>query len=329
MYLLLLIMSYLPTCHISLGTVQMTQVESVNIKKSIEAQTQTATVTFPKAVYFKNDNKKRVSEVLKVGDVVTIDLGYNGKENREFDGYIVRVEQTIPVVVHIEDEMYILKKTIVEPKQWEAATLGDVLNYIAPNVSKNVVDTSLKLGKFAIDKVSAATVLKYISDNYSLCCFFKGKVLQVGFPYSFVPDNVVYVYDFQRNVPADGRNLQFMTKDVNTIKIKAISNLKTGKKLIVWLPSKDAEGDIRSLNFPEMTEAELTKLAQAELDKFQYEGYKGSVKGFGLPFVQLTEAVRLRDNEYKDQEGNYLVDAVEVDFQVNEFRRECTLGKRV
>jgi len=303
----------------------MTQVAGVTISKNIKSLTQTAIVEFPKNVLFSNDSKKRLAEVLKTGDKVSIRLGYNNVLNTEFVGYIARIEQSVPIRIHCEDEMFTLKRKTITPKTFAAATLGDVIDYVAVGVPVNIVDRSIKLGKFSMDKVSPATVLKYISDNYSLVCFFKEGVLVVGFPYSFTAQAKVFVYDFQQNI-ADN-NLEYQRTDTSKIVIKAISNLKTGKKITVWLPYKGAEGDVRSLNFGEMTEAELRVHAEAELVRYSYDGYKGAVTGFGFPFVQITEVVQLRDRNFADQEGTYFVDAVEVEFNTDSFRRKCTIGK--
>ncbi len=328
MRLLFILMSYIPCCHIVLGSVAMTQVTKATIRKDIKQLTQTAVVAFPKNIVFKNDTKKKLADTLKTGDKVTIKLGYNSRLNTEFEGYIARIEQTIPIRIHCEDQMFTLKRATVEPQVWESATLGEIIDYVAPNVQAEIVDRTINLGAFSVDRVSPATVFKYLQDNYNLSIFFKNNVLVVGFPYAFEPQAQIWVYDFQKNVPKDGNDLEYQTVDTYKIVVKAVSNLKTGKKLIVWLPYKGAEGDIRTLNFPEMSEAELKKQAQAELDRFTYDGYRGRVNGFGFPVVQFTEVVRLRDNQFKDREANYFVDATEIEFDESTFRRSCTIGKR-
>lgn len=320
----MIILMYVLNCFITLGNVGMTSVSKVEIKKSINELTQTAEIELPKNLHFTNDTQANVSDRIKRGDPVLIQLGYNGNLVTEFQGYILNYNLQLPLKIRCEDEMYKLKQTTFK-KSWKSVTLGDVVNFIAPNYKTNIIDPNINLGSFQINNASPAKVLQEIKQTYGLKSFFKDGVLQVGFPFDFVPSSNKLVYDFQRNVRKN--NLEYVTAEDYKIKIKAISHLKDGKTRIVWYPSKDAEGDIRTRNYTEVSESDLLKMAKSEHQKFNYDGYRGTISGFGIPFLQPGDAVTLRDNYFLEKKGRYLIESTNVMFDTNGFERTCTIGK--
>ncbi len=302
-------------------------VSEVVVRRSINEMTSTATIELPKSLKFP-DQTTNVSDRLKRGDRVAIQLGYDGDNQTEFTGYVRSLDLSIPIVLQCEDEMYQLKKRVLNPKSWAKATLKDVVSYVCSGYEVIYTDENINLGSFQIgNDVSAAQVLAEIKRSYGLTFFFKGKVLYSGFPFDLVPSTTNYVYDFQKNVAEN--QLEYKTADDNKLKVKAISHLPDGKVLTVWIPSQDAEGDIRTLNFSELNESELKVYAQQELKRFNYHGYAGTVTGFGQPFLHEGDSVTLRDNLFPERKGKYLIDAIEVVFGKQGFRRICTIGRKL
>ena len=307
---------------ITMGQVRLRQVNHVHIEKSWQMVTDTAKITFPKNVQFSKKSEKTLTDYIKKGGAVVINLGYDGNRKEEFVGYVTDIDLTIPITISCEDEMYQLKRKTFS-KSWKNAKLQDVIDLIAPNYDSDVVDMSL--GNFTVQKANGAKILKAIKDTYGVVSFFRGKKLTCGFPYQFEPQEKVFVYDMQKNV-VDYSGLKFRDKDDNNFKVKAISNHNDGTKLTVELG--DADGAERTLNFPEMTESELRKLATAEMEKIKVEGYEGDIIGFGLPVVQHGEITEFRNKEFPERNGQYFVDKVVIDVSVNGYRRTSTIGKQ-
>ncbi|MEO1006846.1 MAG: hypothetical protein AAFW67_13570, partial [Cyanobacteria bacterium J06638_38] len=76
-----------------------------------------------------------------------------------------------------------------------------------------------------------------------------------------------------------------------------------------------------------MSEADLRKTAENDLQLFKRTGYRGSLTGFGSPFVDHGDTVKIIDSDFPEREGSYIVDDVKVSFSVGGFRREIQIGK--
>jgi hypothetical protein len=322
-----MILMYVLSCLITVGNLQFKQVEGVTVFTTVNELTNTAQIRLPKTLSFPNGSEANVSDRIKKGQTVKIELGYNGDNNLEFEGYLSTFDLTIPIVLNCEDEMYQLKQNPVSPKTWEKASLSDVVGYVTKGYKVNYIDANINLGYYQIgNDTSPARVLQDIKQVYGISFQFKGKVLQAGFPFDINPTTNSYVYDFQRNVAES--NLEYKTTTDYKLKIKAISHLNNGKTLTVWYPSKDDEGDVYVMNFPELTAADLTKQAKEYLAKINFDGYRGTVTGFGIPFLQAGDAIYLRNALFPEGNAKYLIQSVLVTFGRG-YRRECTPSKRI
>lgn len=87
-------------------------INNVVVDTSYDKLTDTVVVSFPRNI---NYNGKNVfvgkDAIFKRKDKIKIELGYDPKYRTVFNGYITKVGASNPVVIHCEDEMFILKNT--------------------------------------------------------------------------------------------------------------------------------------------------------------------------------------------------------------------------
>jgi hypothetical protein len=82
-----------------------------------------------------------------------------------------------------------------------------------------------------------------------------------------------------------------------------------------------------------MSKAELTKIAGSVLAKVWYDGYSGSISGFGLPRTHAGDALLIRDeleadNRYRD--SRYLIEKVDISYNESSgFSRQNTLSYKI
>jgi hypothetical protein len=264
---------------------------------------------------------KSIKDLIKSGDSVVVNVGYNHEMNEEFIGYVSNVKPSIPFEITCEDEMWKLKQIGNLRKNWKAVKLSEVLSYIAPGYSYDVLDADL--GVFRINNESAAQVLKNIYQTYGLVSYFRGKTLVVGKPYPTTNTNVKY--HFQKNIISS--DLEFMAKDDFKLKIRAISMSPDNKKTEVTVG--DDEGEERTLHFYNISKTQLTARANEHIDKLKYDGYRGTLTSFGQPYVQHGYGAELIDEAYPERAGTYLVDKVKTTFGMNGFRREVKIGGKL
>ena len=311
-------------CEIIIGNVRLKYVNAVSISSTWKKMTDTCSIKLPRSIKLGDD---LLTNILSVGDEVTVKMGYNGNLREEFKGYLTRISSTTPVELHCEDEMWQLKKGSYT-KAWNNATLDDVLKYVG--VSSYKTFGTITLGKFTINKATPAKVLEEIGKTYGLKSFFRQGTLIVGKVYDEAAPE--HSYHFQKNVISN--TLEYRdSKDV-LVKVKAISIMPDGKKIEKELG--DPDGQERTLHFYALSASELEKAAKLEFAKLKYDGYRGTMKTFGIPNAEHGDIAILKgsntmlsigEEPVNDHNGKYFIDGVTKSFSVTEgYRRELEIG---
>lgn len=316
---------------VTIAGISTRAIQQGEIRSSWKELTDTCTLTLPRNLTYKN---QRLDQVVKVGDQVTVRLSVNNKWNDEFVGYVREVDPTIPMRILCEDEMWKLKQVPVKAKSWSKADISDVINHIMPDgIETKIFDglsTSVSIGKFMVNNMSAAQVLAKLRE-YGIFSYFKNKVLHVGFAYDYSFNK--HIVHFQKNVR--GNDLKFRLAGDYKIQVKAIANLPTGQKTIELYPDAIEGAELRTLNFGELssdiTERKklLRQYAEAEIKKFNVDGYRGRVTLWGTYNVKHGDELVLRDSLYPERESTNLVDEVTTSWGEVYFKRECEVGPKV
>lgn len=318
-------MSYKLTYEVQIGDYLLRkELAAAEIRSTWKELTDTATITLPRNMYLKRGGqvvelrKERLSDTIRRGMPVEIKLGYNGENEREFVGYVAETDATIPFVVRCEDEMFNLKRKPLT-FSYQTVSLKTLLKRIAPGYKIDCPDT--EFASYQAVNASPARVLEDLK-NFNLYAWFDlDKTLHVGFPYANKYNR--HVYNFQKNVREN--NLRFRRAEDIKLRVKAIANRKTGKKETYEFG--DLDGEIRSLNFGDITSAQLREYAHAEIKRFKFDGYQGDVTGWGLPRTRHGDVLRLIDDRY-EHNGDNIIDSVAIRFDDNGWRRTNELGPK-
>lgn len=316
---------------ITVGRWHFTYANRIEIKRDVEALTETCRITLPRRLRLRErDIFAGASRLIKAGDPVTVKCGY-GTAETVFTGYVSRVEVDTPVVIECQDAMYLLKKTEVQPRSWKSATVSDVVSYIAPQVG----DTSLvdmSLGTFRVTNKptapTAARVLEYICSTYSLRAYFLRGALHVGLAYT-TDGARTYDYFFRPRSWSDAiitSSLKYNEAEDVKVRVKAISIQRDNTRLEA--EAGDPGGELRTVHFQNMTTEELKAAAEAAVDKLKVAGYTGSFTTFGEPVVQKADRVTLHSDDRP--QGLYTVQAVTYTAGVGVgIRQEITIGSKI
>lgn len=303
-------------------------INAVHIESGWKRLTDTAEITLPRKAIYLEQGKTRVNfyeikEYFRKGDPVIIELGYNGKYVKEFEGYITHISADIPLKIKLEDEMYQLKKLPINislPK----TSLQSLLNKIIPGYEIDALEVELGSLKFA--KTTVAKVLEYLKDEYSLYSYMDGKKLIVGKVYADDSDLEPVNLHLEKNVV--NNDLNYKNKEDVLIRINAVSTLSNGTKIEVTIG--DETGEERQLTYYGIElKAELTKLAKEDLKKYKVDGFTGSLTAFGIPFFKHGMKVNLDSGLYPDRKGLYYVEETIIDYNDAGYRRKGQLGEKV
>ncbi len=318
---------YVLSADILIGKYRFKQVVNVRIERSSRLIGDRATVELPLSFTLENKQQLTTEKAIHRGDKVLIQLGYDDNLQTEFAGYVSDVKaRNEKTIIECEDNAFLLRKNIPN-KAYRKTTLKEILNYVANHcgveLSGQIADVNFD--RFILRNVSGLQVIKKLKDTYGLSAFFDydGR-LYVGLAYTYNTGTVKY--DLQKNVVKS--NLEFKRAEDIKLKVHAISVLKDNKRLEVEIG--DADGDLRTLYFYNITsEAELRRLAQQEMDKLKYTGYRGTITGFGLPLARFGMSATIEDSNYPERAGVYYIESVKIDFGQNGFRRTVELGPRI
>jgi hypothetical protein len=297
------------------------RVNEVKAESGWEMLTDRATIKVPKNL--KAFDQKKVREVFRRGDPIQVNMGVNGKYNREFTGYISdSISADIPITIKCEDEMYKLKKIPVNACM-EDTTLQNFLSSILSGYTIDALDIQLKDVRYSQTTVSE--VLDDIEEKYGLKSYFQNGKLVVGKIY--LDNTATHKMHLEKQVYKN--NLKYRRADDRLIKVKGISTLKDGSKIEVEVG--DESGELQVVTFFNIDQkAELEKLTKLEYEKFKVDGYDGTIEIPGWIKVQHGDKIELVSDIYPEQNGTYYIDKVDPKLNDSpEYIKTLAIGPKV
>lgn len=316
-------------CKITIGDLIFESISEVDGEKTWRKYTGTANIKFPKAVEYRFGNMvfpiDSLKDLIKTGDAVKIELGYNKVLVTEFEGYVSQIQPTIPIEINCEDEMFKMKRNNVSINI-EDATVRQILEAAAPGYEIACADE--KYGDFSYVNTTSAKVFEELKKKAGLYTFFRGKRLVCGLPYSDVKvSEVIPNFVFGKNI-IDNSLIYKSPEDCN-LKIygKSIQNDGT----IVTFDKGNEGGDIQRINYDyQITKKELEEIVNKRYDNAKTKGgYAGSITSYGFPIVEHGQRVRIYDpGIYEKRDTTNFVDTVKFSASMSSgYRRECEIGK--
>lgn len=315
-------------CEIKIGSVAFKSVHDVQIKRSIYNLAATAVIKVPVTAVLKRSGEPptyiETAEAVKVGDPVEIRLGYDNQLNTEFVGYVKRLNYKVPLEIECEDEFY-LTRSINCVFSKKETTLKQCLNTILPGIKQGAC-TDLTLKNFVVNNKPGNWVLGHLKKEYGLTIFFDiNGNLYVGKAHDVQGETVKYRLRF--NVIKDDE-LKFQLASDIKMKVKAICYYKDGTKIEGELGEDGGENKI--LYYYDVKDAkELKALAQEELKRYSFDGYRGKIETFLFPYALPGMVAQLEDEVYQERSGNYYIESVDVSFGMSGARRNIEIGIKV
>lgn len=309
--------------YITIGSVTLNFANNVKIERSWKTLTDTAIITLPRNIKV---NGGGVKNAFKKGDKVNIQLGYDDTMNEEFSGYVTRVEPGVPIKIHCEDEMSVLKNKSVNflaDKVTARQLIEKLLSGI--DIAYDVIDTGV-IGSFLFRDVSIAAAFVKIKELTGLITYFQNGKLKFGFPYDLNKQQKTvkyYLNGKKANVPES--NVEYRSKEDVKLKVKAIAYDDEGKEFSEEVGDDDGDSTTLHVGY-HVAKTELKAKANAYLAQMKVDGFRGELTGFGYPYCDHGDIAEIED-ELEDRSGRYFIDKVVVEFGTSGFRRQIELGK--
>lgn len=318
------------TSEIKIGQFTFHSISEVEIIKSIEELSDTATIKMPsKFIVRQNGEEKLVENALKVGDKVSIKLGYEEKyEGVEFTGFVVAIGSKIPLEIKCEDAMWLLRRKNITHAFNNKTPLKTILQKVVENTEIELSDKipNVEVEKFIIRNANGTQVLQKLKEHLALSIYLDSE----GKLYAGLEQlNNLHkeaIYDLNYNLVEN--NLEYKTAEQKRLRIKYTYMDSKNKKKSVEVGDKD--GELRTFHTSIISdEKKMEEMAHAEMQKLKYDGFEGSVKSFLIPFSTNGMTAVIKDKEHPNREGKYFIKKVVTSFGNNGARREISISNKL
>ncbi|MEM0542426.1 late control protein [Flavobacterium sp. j3] len=314
---------------VEIGSYIFNQVNEIEITKSVEELSDTAVIKLPTRFKVRQNGEQKFTEdAIKVGDKVTITLGYEGKYSGvEFTGFVKKISPKIPLEIHCEDALWVLRRKNIT-RSWEKTTMKEILTEVVKDTLVQLADNipSVNLDKWIIKNANGAQVLESLKKDLLMTAFIndEGKLYCGLQQLTNVGQTVVY--DLNYNLVEN--NLEFKSKEERKIKIKYTYIDKENKRKSIEVG--DPDGEQRTYHTSVISDTKkLEEMANAEIEKLKYDGFEGDVTSFLIPYATRGMKAKLLDNEHPNREGNYFIKKVVTTFGTGGARRKITIGNKL
>ena len=314
---------------VEIGSYIFNQVNEIEITKSVEELSDTAVIKLPTRFKVRQNGEQKFTEdAIKVGDKVTITLGYEGKYSGvEFTGFVKKISPKIPLEIHCEDALWVLRRKNIT-RSWEKTTMKEILTEVVKDTPVQLDDNipSVNLDKWIIKNANGAQVLESLKKDLLMTAFIndEGKLYCGLQQLTNVGQTVVY--DLNYNLVEN--NLEFKSKEERKIKIKYTYIDKENKRKSIEVG--DPDGEQRTYHTSVISDTKkLEEMANAEIEKLKYDGFEGDVTSFLIPYATRGMKAKLLDNEHPNREGNYFIKKVVTTFGTGGARRKITIGNKL
>lgn len=321
---------------------QFKNINDVKVNSSYETLTDTATFIIPRRIEFDGVQLAGDGGIFKPGDQVAIYLGYDYWNEEIFQGYISHIKPGPHVEITCEDSMYLLKRNAIS-KSWKGKVkLEDLLREILGDLMKGRVNVTtlevyppmirdihcpdMELENPRIVNMTPAKFLELLTKERVLKAWFRSNTLYVGFAWwPELQQDPNPEFTFNEDIITS--NLTYQEANSVRLQVKAISLGKDNKKTEVEVG--DPEGEQRTLHYYNLSASELKEIAERDLQRFRYTGFRGSFKTFGVPVVRHGDKIDLVDPVIADRNGTYIVRKVETSFGQNGYKQDIEIEVKV
>lgn len=315
---------------IQIGNYTFRSVSEIEIVKSVEELSDTAVIKMPsKFIIRQNGEEKLVENTLKVGDKVSITLGYeNQYEGVEFVGFVVSIGSKIPLEIKCEDAIWLLRRKNITHAFNDKTKLKTILEKVIEGTEIQLSDKipDIEVDKFIIKNANGTQALQKLKEHLALSIYLdnQGK-LYAGLE-QMNNINKEVIYDLNYNLVEN--NLEYKSAEQKKLKVKyTYINAKNAKKSV---EVGDKDGELRAFHTSVVSdEKKMEEMANAELKKLKYNGFEGSVKSFLIPYATHAMAAVIRDKERPNREGKYFIKKVITTYGNNGARRTVEISNKL
>jgi hypothetical protein len=309
------------------ATITWSGVNECKIKRSINSYVDTCTLMIPISAKLTNKLKpEQIVYTINRGDKITVELGYNGRLVKEFEGFVARVNYTMPCEIECEGYSYQLKRNNINKSFGKSTTLKEVLENCVEKTNIKLSDSipDMKLYNYKVTNAPASKVLDNLKEQFKVVAYFRFNELYVGLEQIGTVGKVAYRLGWNT---VDVNNLKYRLAEDVRLKVVVKTAKSDGGKDVYTVG--DADGSVREMIIKNSKLDEVKKIADDYLARYKYTGFEGNIIGFLEPYAEHGYSCQLVDNNYPERNGTYFTTGVEVSFGQSGARRSLEINKKL
>ena len=262
---------------------------------------------------------KKISDLIQVGDIVDVFLGYKPELNLEFQGYVNAINPDSPMVLECEDLSFKYKnKSIGQDYVLKDTTFRELISTI---YDREFLTTNDNIGTWKISKnATVVDVLDSLKKVFGTPSYWQDNILYVNYEFAKQPEKTI-LFDVQKNVPLGSDNIDVNVQTNLSIISHGVSPQKDGtineafayyennSGKVIRVTANRPEGVLNTLKFPNLTQETLEQRVKERLPRLYYAGVSGDITGIS-PSFKHGDRLAIRDRRITDKNGIYDVPEV-------------------
>ena len=312
------------TWNITIGrSFKLLLLDSVTITRSVEQLADTADIVLPGSVFNK---AIEIEKLIRRGDPVTIEAGYDGNNVTEFSGYLEAIATDDgSIKLKCEDGIFNFRKPIAD-KVFVNPDVKDLLNYACQQIGGYTLscDYSFSYDQFVVRSYTGYDLLKKIQEETKANIYLKDNVLHVHPQYMELFGAAKY--SFQYNI--EKSDLEYKISEDRPYLVTVEGKGKDGK--VIRITSGKTGGDSETIKRDGVSDlASLQALADEVAKRKSYTGYSGSITGWLVPYCDAGYKITITDEDYEFKDGDYYVLEVVTKLSKSGGERTVKIGAKI
>lgn len=292
------------------------------IEKSVKNLADTATIILPEA---ELNQVLNISNTIKRGFEVAINLGYDEDLKLEFEGFVKEIkvaDSSLKIVC--EDALFLFRKG-VENKELKPTSVKQIAQYLIDQIDpsfKLICDYDIPYDKFTIYQATGFDVLAKLQEETGADIFFdmKNKELHIHPAYTWKGGEV----DFSMQDNIETSSLEYKSSEDRKVEI-TIESIGLDGKTISHTEGQ-AGGEKITKKVGRMSQDAVKILAKNEYKNKMAPGYEGSFDTWLVPYVEPSYTIGIYDEDYPEKDGRYYAESVSTSFSEAGGKRTITPG---
>lgn len=307
------------------NTYSLQTVASIDIETNVDNLSDTAVITLPEAVMNQVLN---IGNEVKRGSEVTIKTGYDNTLETEFVGFVQDiVTNDSSLKIRCEDALFRFRKGVkdVELKPTSLKKIAQQLINEIDSSFKLKCDYDISYEKFVIHQATGYDVLKKLAEETKANIYFNTEKKELHIHPPYLEKGGEVIYSLQKNI--ENSSLEFKKAIDRKVEVTVEKTNLAGK--IESFTTGTTGGEKITLKVGSVSNADLKKIAEAELIRRSADMYEGSIDTWAIPFVQPTYTAKIKDEDYPEKDGKYYVTAVTTSISEGGIKRTVKIGIKV